>query len=242
MLSITSTGNSLLLLTKHGTNLAQQANHDNPSDIGSIGVWTIPAMGYYGLTKERAERENRKVVEGSTRYDKSLRGRVFAPDGLLKLVIDADDGTVLGVHLIGKEAAELIHYGQALVKGKMTIFDILATTFTAVTYHELYKYAAIDANSKLDFGVEWQNIFDSLQLECDIDMDEADLQDKFDAIDLDGSGSLSEQEMFALFTAMGKPVGKRVISNIMRLSDPDGHGAIEFEDFKRIYYKSCGME
>ena len=124
----------------------------------------------------------------------------------------------------------------------MTIFDILATTFTAVTYHELYKYAAIDANSKLDFGVEWQNMFDSLQLECDIDMDEADLQEKFDAIDLDGSGSLSEQEMFALFTAMGKPVGKRVISNIMRLSDPDGHGAIEFEDFKRIYYKSCGME
>ena len=149
---------------------------------------------------------------------------------------------LVGAGLAAATAAELIHYGQALVKGKMTIFDILATTFTAVTYHELYKYAAIDANSKLDFGVEWQNIFDSLQLECDIDMDEADLQEKFDAIDLDGSGSLSEQEMFALFTAMGKPVGKRVISNIMRLSDPDGHGAIEFEDFKRIYYKSCGME
>ena len=92
---------------------AQEASHDAPL---SIGVWTIPEMGYYGLTKEQAEKEGYSVVEGSVGFDQCLRGRVFAPDGLLKLVVDSKDGTVLGVHLIGKEAAEMVHYGMALVK------------------------------------------------------------------------------------------------------------------------------
>ena len=96
---------------------ALDANHDDPL---SIGVWTIPEMGYYGLTKEQAEKDGYTVVEGSVGFDQCLRGRVFAPDGLLKLVVDAKEGTVLGVHIIGKEAAEIVHYGMALVKeGKM---------------------------------------------------------------------------------------------------------------------------
>ena len=92
---------------------ALDANHDDPL---SIGVWTIPEMGYYGLTKEQAEKDGYTVVEGSVGFDQCLRGRVFAPDGLLKLVVDAKEGTVLGVHIIGKEAAEIVHYGMALVK------------------------------------------------------------------------------------------------------------------------------
>ena len=44
-----------------------------------------------------------------------------------------------------------------------SIFEILSTVYTAVTFHELFKEAAMDANSKLDFGVEWQEIFNVLQ-------------------------------------------------------------------------------
>ena len=44
-----------------------------------------------------------------------------------------------------------------------SIFEILSTVYTAVTLHELFKEAAMDANSKLDFGVEWQEIFNVLQ-------------------------------------------------------------------------------
>jgi len=46
-----------------------------------------------------------------------------------------------------------------------SIFEILSTVYTAVTFHELFKEAAMDANSKLDFGVEWQEIFTVLQSE-----------------------------------------------------------------------------
>jgi len=216
-------------------------NHDDPL---SIGVWTIPEMGYYGLTKERAEAEGYAVVEGSVGFDRCLRGRVFAPDGLVKIVADAMDGTVLGVHIIGKEAAEMVHYGMALVKERSTIFDILKTVYTAVTFHELFKEAALEVNSKLDFGVEWQEIFAAItgDEECMLELPGEDyIREKFDLIDTDGSGELDEEEMRALFESMGRPVSKRIIANLMRLSDIDGNGTIDFEEFSAIFDKiSCG--
>jgi NAD(P) transhydrogenase len=118
------------------TDAAQDANHDDPL---SIGVWTIPEMGYFGLTKEQAERDGYNVVEGSVGFDQCLRGRVFAPDGLLKLVVDSESGTVLGVHIIGKEAAEMVHYGMCIASNfshihlcmylKVSHLDTLSTLF-----------------------------------------------------------------------------------------------------------------
>eukprot|EP00986_Skeletonema_menzelii_P005885 scaffold2204_cov150-Skeletonema_menzelii.AAC.2 len=126
---------------------------------------------------------------------------------------------------------------MALVKDGTSIFEILQTVYTAVTFHELFKEAALDANSKLDFGVEWQEIFGILQSECDVDFSEEYLREKFDAIDEDGSGELDEDEMRALFASMGRTVSKRVIANIMRLSDEDGNGTIDFGEFKAIFDK-----
>jgi len=222
------------------SDVAQSANHDAPL---SIGVWTIPEMGYYGLTKDQAEADGYSVIEGAVGFDQCLRGRVFAPDGLLKIVADSTDGTVLGVHIIGKEAAEMVHYGMALVKAKTSIFEILKTVYTAVTFHELFKEAALDANSKLDFGVEWQEIFDALSGECAVSYDDAYLREQFEMIDTDGSGELEEDEMRALFENMGKPVSKRIIANLMRLSDTDGNGTIDFGEFKAIFDKvGCANE
>ena len=102
----------------------------------------------------------------------------------------------------------------------------------AVTFHELFKEAALDANSRMDFGVEWQEIFSSLQSECDVDFSTEYLREKFEAIDDDGSGELDEQELRALFNSMGRSVSKRVISNLMRLSDLDGNGTIDFEEVR----------
>ena len=116
-----------------------------------------------------------------------------------------------------------------------SIFEILSTVYTAVTFHELFKEAALSANSKLDFGVEWQEIFNILQSECGVDFTEEFLREKFDAIDEDGSGELDEDEMRALFESMGRPVSKRIIANIMRLSDVDGNGTIDYEEFSAIF-------
>ena len=94
----------------------------------------------------------------------------------------------------------------------------------------------MDANSRMDFGVEWQEIFSSLQSECDVDFSTEYLKEKFDAIDDDGSGELDKQEMRALFSSMGRSVSKRVISNLMRLSDLDGNGTIDFEEVRMFMF------
>jgi len=214
--------------------VTKDSNHDAPL---SIGIWTIPEMGYYGLTKERAEAEGYTAVEGSVGFDRCLRGRVFAPDGLLKIVADATDGTVLGVHIIGKEAAEMVHYGMSLVEGGVSVFEILKTVYTAVTFHELFKEAALEVNSKLDFGVEWQEIFSVLQSTGGEYYTEEYIRGKFDNIDTDGSGELDEDEMRDLFASMGRPVSKRIVANLMRLSDVDGNGTIDFGEFQAIFDK-----
>jgi Ca2+-binding EF-hand superfamily protein len=67
------------------------------------------------------------------------------------------------------------------------------------------------------------------------------LKEKFDAIDEDGSRELDEEEMRALFASMGHSVSKRIIANNMRLSDLDGNGTINFEEFSHIFSKvGCG--
>merc|ERR1711968_263946 len=80
----------------------------------------------------------------------------------LKLVFDTDSKKILGVHIIGTDACELVHYGMDLVEQKATIFDVIGTLFTAVTFHELFKEAALDGNSKLQFGIQWQEVLGQL--------------------------------------------------------------------------------
>jgi NAD(P) transhydrogenase len=76
------------------------------------------------------------------RYAECLRGLVFSPNGLLKLVFDRPTGRIIGVHICGDDACELIHFGMELVKNQATISKLQLSLFSAVTYHEMYKIAA----------------------------------------------------------------------------------------------------
>jgi NAD(P) transhydrogenase len=108
------------------------------------GVWTSPEAAYYGLTTEQAKKLDfdAEVGEAIALYAECVRGRVFSPNGLLKLVFLKPAGRIIGVHICGDDACELIHYGMELVKGRRTISDLTNSLFSAITYHELYKIAA----------------------------------------------------------------------------------------------------
>jgi len=202
-----------------------------------IGMWTTPECAYYGLTAEQATKKGLDVLEGVTKYTGCLRGRVFAPDGLVKLVFKTEDGVIVGVHLIGSDACEMVHYGMDLVEQKVSIFELVSTLFTAVTFHELFKEAAIDGNSKLAFGAQWQSILSELGANFDPTdkPSEEVLRREFDAMDTSGEGSLDADELQAVFKSLGKEVKRGTILNLVRLADEDGNGTIEWDEFSKIW-------
>ncbi len=110
-----------------------------------IGVWTSPEAAYYGLSTQQCRDMGINAGEGVALYAECLRGLVFSPNGLLKLVFDKDNGQIMGVHICGDDACELIHYGMELVKAERTINDVLGNLYSAVTFHEMYRIAAMAA-------------------------------------------------------------------------------------------------
>ena len=128
--------------------LATGANYD-PMSLNAdafaypVGIWSSPEIAYFGLTLEQAAaRGVAKPAESIALYKECLRGCVFAPQGLLKLVYDGDSGRIYGVHIVGDDACELVHYGMELVRAERTVGDVLRSTYSAVTFHELYQIAA----------------------------------------------------------------------------------------------------
>ena len=67
----------------------------------------------------------------------------------MKLIFDHETHVVLGVHVIGSLASELIHYGVTVVESHKTLEDVSSEVFNCPSLHELYKYAAYDGLSDL---------------------------------------------------------------------------------------------
>jgi NAD(P) transhydrogenase len=114
------------------------------------GIYTIPEVSMVGLTEEEAKKQNLSYCVGRARYADMARGKIMgAKTGFLKLVFDRTSQIILGVHIIGSMAAEIIHYGLALVEEKKALHHVISTVFNYPTLHDLYKYAAYDGLSNL---------------------------------------------------------------------------------------------
>ncbi len=113
------------------------------------GIYTIPECSMAGETEEALRKQGVDYVVGKACYDSNARGHIIGdPNGFLKLLFRSDDMTLLGVHVIGEQATELVHVGlTALLLGqKVDLF--INTCYNYPTLTELYKYAAYDALGK----------------------------------------------------------------------------------------------
>lgn len=109
------------------------------------GIYTIPEVSMVGQTEHDAREKGFEVCTGKARFGDMHRGRIMGvKDGFLKLVFDNTSLRVLGVHIIGPLATEVIHYGLMLVQEKKDLNTILTQVFNYPTLHDLYKYAAYD--------------------------------------------------------------------------------------------------
>jgi NAD(P) transhydrogenase len=112
------------------------------------GIYTIPEVSMVGITEEEAVKRKLDFCVGKARYSDMSRGKILgAKSGFLKLIFSNDELRILGVHIIGHIATELIHYGVMLVEEKKTLPDLIGQVFNFPTLHELYKYAGYDGLS-----------------------------------------------------------------------------------------------
>ncbi len=114
------------------------------------GIYTIPEVSMVGITEEKAKEENLSYCIGKARYSEMARGKIMgAKAGFLKLIFNRADLVIVGVHIIGPIATEIIHYGLTLVEEKKTLYYVIGNVFNFPTLHDLYKYAAYDGLSNL---------------------------------------------------------------------------------------------
>jgi NAD(P) transhydrogenase len=115
-----------------------------------FGVYSIPEVGMVGMTGEAAAAAGIDHEVGRSWFAQNPRARIAGTtDGLVKLVFRRDDRTLLGVHVLGDIASELVHIGQAVLHGGGTIDRFIHTTFNVPTYAEAFKYAAYDGLQRL---------------------------------------------------------------------------------------------
>ena len=109
------------------------------------GIYTLPEAAMVGLTEEAARAASDDVATGRAFFETNARARIAgSTEGLVKLVFRASDGMLLGAHILGEEATELIHIAQAVLHKGGTIDEFIDTTFNFPTRADAYKYAAYD--------------------------------------------------------------------------------------------------
>ena len=134
--------------------LAAAHAFDEPANelqgLQPIGIYTIPEISYCGKTEGELTREAVPFEVGISRYRELARGQIVGDSyGMLKLVVHADTREILGVHIFGTSATELVHIGQAIMGCGGTVDYLVDTVLNYPTLSEAYKVAALDATNKL---------------------------------------------------------------------------------------------
>ena len=120
------------------------------ADHFPIGIYSVPEISMVGSTEQTLTKDKVPYEIGIARYREIARGQILGDDsGLLKMLFHRVDRRLLGVHIIGTGATELLHIGQAVfgLGGGLDYF--LSTVFNYPTLAECYKVSALNAANKL---------------------------------------------------------------------------------------------
>jgi NAD(P) transhydrogenase len=124
-------------------------------ELVPTGVYAIPEIGMVGRTEEELTDAAVPYVPGIARWRELARGLMTGDeDGMLKLLVSPADGRLLGVHVIGTGATDLVHIGQAVMGGDAGIDFLVTAVFNYPTFAESYKVAALDAANRIRTSAE----------------------------------------------------------------------------------------
>jgi NAD(P) transhydrogenase len=128
---------------------SDHAATSNPS-FYPYGIYTIPEISFIGKTEEQLTGEDVPYEVGMAYYREVARGQIRGDTtGRLKLIFHRDTRKVLGVHIIGEGASELVHIGQAVMTLDGTVDYFIDTVFNYPTLAECYKVAAFNGLGRL---------------------------------------------------------------------------------------------
>ena len=115
-----------------------------------FGIYSIPEISFVGRNEEELTEAGIPYEVGVARYRELARGHILGDThGMLKLCVSPDDQHLLGVHVLGTDATEIIHTGQAVMALGGTLGYLVNTVFNYPTMAESYKVAALNAMNKL---------------------------------------------------------------------------------------------
>jgi NAD(P) transhydrogenase len=123
---------------------------DRMAALLPYGIYTIPEVSMVGITEEEARRKSIDYEVGRSHYADHPRGQIIGNErGMLKLVFAKADKKLLGVHVIGDNAAEIIHIGMMTMHFGGTIDAFITSVFNYPTLSDIYKYATYDGLGNL---------------------------------------------------------------------------------------------
>ena len=114
------------------------------------GIYSVPEISMVGLTEQQCQQQNILYETGTARFRELARGQIMGlREGMLKMLFSLDERKLLGVHIVGEGATELVHIGQAVIAFGGTLDYFIQTVFNYPTLAEAYKVAALDAWNRL---------------------------------------------------------------------------------------------
>ena len=120
------------------------------TELQPIGIYSIPEVSYVGATEVELTKDSVPYEVGVSRYRQLARGQIAGDSyGMLKLLVSTEDLRILGVHIFGSNATEMVHIGQSVMGCQGTIEFLVDAVFNYPTFSEAYKVAALDVMNKL---------------------------------------------------------------------------------------------
>ncbi len=137
---------------RHATCHAFGAEVHSQPELFPYGIYAVPEISMCGLTEQECTERGIAYEVGYARFREVARGQILGlREGMLKMLFSIETQKLLGVHIIGEGATELVHIGQAVISLGGTLDYFVQTVFNYPTLAEAYKVAALDAYNRMTF-------------------------------------------------------------------------------------------
>lgn len=122
----------------------------DPPEYFPYGIYAVPEISTVGMTEEEVKERGIPYECGVARFRETSRGHIMGLDtGMLKMIFSLKTRRLLGCHIVGEGATELVHIGQAVLNLRGTLEYFVENTFNYPTLAEAYKIAALDAWNRM---------------------------------------------------------------------------------------------